>query len=194
MLFIPLATAVAPTCVLISRTPSDINDSSHGTFNALINCTSASGINTTKITDAGGTHYNAVFVTRTVDGLLTYGVPNSWSIRPPDNNLTVKDTRTGWFTGYNFFRAHGRNRGFWFDSLQLNSTFTNGTYSFPPTQAVVNTSAFVYPAGKQIATTDMSLVNSTIPSSNTTLNFGLGVPLYQPTANYTSNFTLTMTC
>jgi len=62
----------APTCELISRTPSDINDSSAGYFNILINCSDANGINVTKV----GNTYSRAFLMRTVDNyVISVGPP-----------------------------------------------------------------------------------------------------------------------
>lgn len=113
---------VKPSCALVNRTPADINDTSTGLFNVLVNCTDANGINVTKTSG----HFWA-FASRTVDGMMTPGVPNAWSIRPPYNNLTAIDSR---FPAYPLFRAQGRNRGFWYESLGLNSTINNDTYSY----------------------------------------------------------------
>jgi len=99
-----------PTCTLINRTPENINDSSTGLFNVLINCTDANGINVTQISG----HYNA-FATRTIDAfILSPGIPNYWSVRYPNNSLAVIGVLT---PPYQIWRAEGRNRGFWFENL-----------------------------------------------------------------------------
>jgi len=113
-----------PTCTLISRFPAKIYDNSTGRFNVMFNCTSPIGVGI-NITYNDNHYWN--FVTRTVDDLLTPGIPNAWSIRPPVNNLTTADPR---FPDYPFFRAEGRNRGFWYDSLGLNSTINNDTITY----------------------------------------------------------------
>lgn len=101
---------LAPVCTLISRTPSDINDSSTGILQEIFNCTDTSGINVSKT----GVHY-PFFITRTVDAfILAAGVPNYWSNRYPANNISSIGTLT---PPYQIWRALGRNRGFWYDSL-----------------------------------------------------------------------------
>ena len=68
--------SATPTCELLSRTPTDINDSSTGYFNLLINCSDANGINVTKT----GEIYSKAFTMRTVDNyIIAVGPPNYFS-------------------------------------------------------------------------------------------------------------------
>jgi len=101
---------VAPICTIVSRTPEDINDSSTGVLNVIVNCTDPSGLNITKV----GDHY-PFFVTRTVDSfILAPGIPNYWSNRYPNNSLGAMGSLT---PPYEIWRALGRDRGFWYDDL-----------------------------------------------------------------------------
>lgn len=109
--FIDPTERVPPVCTLISRTPTDINDTSTGQFQVIMNCSDASGINVTKV----GDHYQGVFVTRTIEGLLTAGIPNRWSIRPPANNIAQVDTLLS--TYGQIMRAQGRGESYWYEFL-----------------------------------------------------------------------------
>ena len=119
-----------PTCTLVSRTPADINESSTGTLNVVLNCYSPSGIN---VSSANGHYYG--FVTRTVEGFVTPGLPNRWSIRPPQNSLGTNDTLLAAYG--NIMRAHGRAEGDWYENINktmtgsnLSATVLNDTYSY----------------------------------------------------------------
>jgi len=122
-----------PVCVLISRFPEDMNDTSSGRFTVLLNCSDDSGINVTK----SGDHYFA-FATRTLDSFqVAAGVPNRWSIRPPINNLAQVDPNLSSYGP--IFRAQGRGRNFWYEFLNgaspsgpmnLSSWFYYDNYSY----------------------------------------------------------------
>jgi hypothetical protein len=99
-----------PVCTVSSRTPSKINQSSTGQFQVILNCTDSSGINVTKT----GDHYWAI-TTSTLEGLVTPGVPNRWSIRPPANNIAQTDPLLSAYGP--IFRAQGRGEGYWYDAL-----------------------------------------------------------------------------
>jgi hypothetical protein len=120
-----------PICVLVNRTPSKINDTSNGTFNVILNCSDYSGINTTLT----GDHFWG-FTSRTLDSFqVAVGVPNRWSIRPTPNNISQVGTN---LTAYGpIFRAQGRGRSFWYESLSgsmagsnLSSWFLYDNYSY----------------------------------------------------------------
>jgi len=96
----------APSCSVVSATPSDIVSNSTGVYEVLINCTDTSGINISKYT-----------ITQTVEGGDAAGVPNYWSIRPPTNDKAeVYVDEHGHNLG-NILRADGRFDGKWYDAL-----------------------------------------------------------------------------
>jgi len=100
-----------PTCSF-DVTPADILANSTGEFTILINCSDASGIN------------NSRFIsTRTLEGFVTNGIPNHWSIRPPSNNKSDPCP----ICGEQVYRADGRNDGKWYEDLGLFSD--NFTYA-----------------------------------------------------------------
>jgi hypothetical protein len=109
-----------PTCVLDRRVPANLNDTSSGTFSVYLNCTDTSGINVTKT----GDHY-WMFVTRTLDEVQPSGIPNRWSIRPPNNNIS--DYGAGVESYGKIFRAQGRGRSFWYEGLNGSMTGSNLT-------------------------------------------------------------------
>jgi len=203
---------VEPTCVIVSRTPTDINDSSTGIFSVIINCTDPSGLNVAKV----GDHY-PFFVTRTVDSfILTSGVPNYWSNRYPNNSLGVSGTLT---PPYQIWRALGRNEGDWYENLTglsdctglspcyqpLNDTFsyaiedgrhghfsvTNGStwalinYTHP----AIELAAFrqsVYLSYEGMVKEDKK--NQTISSNNPVLLKRFDADAYRGTLNYKVNY------
>lgn len=117
---------IPPVCILDRRTPSKLNDTSTGTFSVYLNCSDASGINISH----NGDHYWA-FITRTLDSFqVAAGVPNRWSIRPPNNNISDIDPNLPQFL--RIFRAQGRGRGFWYEYLNgsmNNSNLTGWFYA-----------------------------------------------------------------
>jgi len=69
-----------PTCI-IDITPSNITETSHGTLQAIINCSDAtSGVNESRFLVAHSVDWNSS------------GPPNRWSIRPPPNDYTTHDS------------------------------------------------------------------------------------------------------
>jgi hypothetical protein len=89
----------------------------------LLNCTDENGIN---VTLSNG-HFRA-FNTRTVDGFLTPGLPNRWSVRYPANNISSIDVD---YPAYGkILRALGRNEGYWYDLLNYNLSLNNDTFSY----------------------------------------------------------------
>jgi len=112
-----------PTCSLISVTPSDIKANSTGIFNICINCSDASGINTSRF-----------LITKTVEGFVHPGTPNFWSIRPPENNKAESHSPDGSYPWSipQILRADGRGDGLWYDSYDVGGSrlFTdNFTYA-----------------------------------------------------------------
>ncbi len=97
--------SAAPNCTVISVTPSDLQPNSTGTFEAIINCT-----------DPGGLNISSFVITRTMEGSQHAGIPNLWSIRPPENNASQNHT----CVPHNIpqiLRADGRADGKWYDSI-----------------------------------------------------------------------------
>jgi hypothetical protein len=116
--------SATPTCNLVSRTPSDINDSSAGYFNLLINCSDAHGINVTKV----GNTYSRAFLTRTVDNyVISIGPPNYFSNIYPNNSRGVTGTLT---PPYKIWAGVARNSGLWYEDLSYNDTLNNDTFSY----------------------------------------------------------------
>ena len=103
----------SPSCVIVSRTPADINDSSSGIFSVILNCSDASGINVS-LAPGSTTEYNS-FITRTLEGFVTPGLPNRWSIRPPANNIAQTDTLLSSYG--QIFRSFLRGESSWFEFL-----------------------------------------------------------------------------
>jgi len=150
-----------PTCTLISRTPTDINDSSTGDLNIVINCTDISGMNVTKT----GDHYS-FFITRTVDSfLLAAGIPNYWSIRYPNNSLGVTGALT---PPFEIWRALGRNEGYWYEDI-TDTTMRDCTGVSPCYAPLNDTFSFAIEDGEyghfEITNgSDWALINYTHPS------------------------------
>lgn len=128
-----------PTCILVSRTPAKINDSSTGIFNVIINCTDPSGINITKTNMGSSYDHYWMFITRTLEENIISGLPNYWSVRYPNNSLSVVDPY-GILQKYKVLMAEGRNLGFWYENLtdktesvtgkSFNDTILNDTFSY----------------------------------------------------------------
>lgn len=101
---------LAPSCVLISKTPTDIASNSTGVLSIVMNCSSQIPLNLTKL---GGNY--RFFITRTVDAYtVSIGIPNYFSVRYPNNSLGVVSPLT---PPYKIWRALGRNEGDWYESL-----------------------------------------------------------------------------
>ena len=104
-----------PSCTVVSVTPSDLIENSTGLFEAIINCTDTNNINISRF-----------FITKTVEGFGSPGIPNIWSIRPPENNKAQNATCP--CTGAvipKILRADGRADGKWYDFYGLfNDNFT----------------------------------------------------------------------
>jgi len=106
---------ISPNCTLISIVPADIEADSHGLLELIINCSDDNGLNLSR-----------VWVTRTVEGLLTPGIPNYWSVRPPENDKAETQF------AYKIFLADGRGDNKEYDSYEVdgNSLFAdNFTYT-----------------------------------------------------------------
>ncbi|MHA1225343.1 MAG: hypothetical protein ACTSPV_01205 [Candidatus Hodarchaeales archaeon] len=95
-----------PACQLISAYPSDISANSTGIYEVIINCTDASGINTSRYV-----------ITRTVEGGDAWGVPNYWSIRPPANDKAEEYIDVHGHNQGQILKADGRFDNKWYDSL-----------------------------------------------------------------------------
>ena len=215
--YVNVSDTIGPICTLISRTPTDINDSSSGILNVIMNCTDVSGINVSK----NGDHYYS-FVTRTVDAFtLSAGVPNYWSVRYPNNSLSVTGDLT---PPYKIWRALGRNEGYWYESLTnknltscegvspcyapLNDTFSysieDGEYGHytitqeSATSAIINFTHHAVSVGafRQVVYLDCgdmvteSKKNASIIKGTTVLVKGFDPEAYRNTANYSANLFL----
>jgi len=104
----PVEDTTDPVCSLVSVSPSNINASSTGTFNLILNCTDDSGLNITKV----GQHYTGAFFTRTVDS--NGSIPNYWTAFYPNNTLAVSDGYS-----YQIWRAMGRNESYWYETMGI---------------------------------------------------------------------------
>jgi hypothetical protein len=200
-----------PSCVLVSRTPADLNDSSTGIFNVLINCTDSNGLNVS----LSGNHYWA-FVTRTLDSfIIATGIPNYWSDRYPNNSLGVTGVLT---PPYKIWKAQDRNEGRWYENLTglsdctgfspcyqiLNDTFSysieDGAYgrlniTNTSTSALINYTHFVdlatFRQSVYITYENMTLqakYNYTIKKDNYILIKRFDSQTYRGIQNYTVNF------
>jgi len=96
----------APSCSLISRTPSDLNESSTGVFEVLINCTDSANINV-----------SSMLFTRVIAGDLTFNPPFNWSYRPPSNNKGAIDGSL--YPGEYILLADGRGDNKWYDRYEV---------------------------------------------------------------------------
>jgi len=101
------ADVTGPTCTLISQTPSDILQNSTGTFEVIINCTDASGINLTSF-----------ITTKTVEGKNNAGIPNYWSIRYPDHDEAEVYTDIHG-NEFQILKADGRFDDKWYDHYNV---------------------------------------------------------------------------
>jgi len=104
--------STAPTCTF-SVTPNDIEENSTGLYEILINCTDTSEINISRF-----------IIITTVDGSAHPGIPNYWSIRPPENNKSESHII---HNIPQILMADGRNDGKWYDTDSLFAD--NFTYS-----------------------------------------------------------------
>jgi len=110
--------SIEPTCVLISRTPLDIEDNSTGIFEVIINCSDSNALNG-----------SSALITKTVEGFVTPGLPNYWSIRPPSNNKG--ENSSSYFIGENIFVADGRADNKWYDNYYNDGVkMFNDNYSY----------------------------------------------------------------
>jgi hypothetical protein len=137
--------ATGPNCTVISATPADIEQNSTGTFEFIINCTDESGVNISRF-----------FITRTMEDPESPGLPNYWSIRPPNNDKSNPDS---YFTGESIFLADGRSLG----DMWYNSLFSEN-YSYA-------VSAETMPSGAN------PYVDITCSAGNITCQFNLSMPL-----------------
>lgn len=115
-----------PSCFLESVTPSDLEENSTGLYEAIINCSDVNDINT-----------STWLFTRTVEAFEYPGIPNYWSIRPPDNTKGQNFSNL-WTIGY-MLRADGRADNHWYDSYQVdgaNLFNDNFTYAVTDNRSV----------------------------------------------------------
>jgi len=114
-----------PNCVLISRTPSDIEENSTGIFEVIVNCSDSNNLNG-----------SSALIMTTIENFAFPGIPNYWSIRPPSNNKGVSDS---YFIGEQIFIADGRGDNKWYDSYAndgINMFDDNFTYSVQSNESI----------------------------------------------------------
>ena len=98
-----LSFAVAPNCS-IQVTPADIDATTTGPIEILLSCEHPEGINISRF-----------YLTHTVEGVIE-GVPNLFSLRPPENNLAQNHSCENYTIAEHILRADGRGIGKWYDA------------------------------------------------------------------------------
>jgi hypothetical protein len=111
----------APVCSFVSVTPSNMNSSSTGNVEIILNCSDAY-LNTT-----------SMFITRTFEGNITSNQDNKWSIRPPSNNRAIASPL---FDEQRILLSDGRVlSSMWYESLfSDNYTYAVTTNTMPSGQ------------------------------------------------------------
>ena len=98
-----LSFAVAPNCSIVV-TPADIAAVTTGPIEILLTCEHPEGINISRF-----------YLTHTVEGANQEGVPNLFSLRPPENDLAQNHSCENYTIAEHILRADGRGIGKWYD-------------------------------------------------------------------------------
>jgi hypothetical protein len=115
---------IPPSCVLESITPPNIEENSTGLFEAIVNCSDASGINLSRFV-----------LTTTVYGLNSSGGENYWTIRPPANDKAASRPSVG--VTEQILRADYSGEGHWHDILFAdNFTYAASAEEHPKVNAI----------------------------------------------------------
>ncbi len=148
-----LVATTPPTCVLLERSITDIKENSTGIYEVIANCSSPYELN--------GSSALSMY---TIEGVLSPGIPNYWSIRPPEND---KAESNFYFSGEQIFVADGRADNRWYDNYYIDGDKLfddNFTYSVQDNSSIYfsiteeNSTQFILNFSRNVETTFRNII------------------------------------